>query len=509
MKITDFAPNGYTLYDYQNEFLLEVQNVIDDCDVLVIEADTGSGKSVMLQTIARFLNHRNKWSVATLTPKVQLQDQYDGQFPDTPILKGMGRYMCKEMPKLTCQEKRDEFGGCTGDCVFQKAKIKASESSNAIFNFHSYILNKINKDVIIVDESHSIYGALSELQSLKVWKHVDNYPDNIDTYADALVWIERRVEELRKEVMKLHESMKGKSDEVRGDIILEIRKQKSKLDKFTKTMNGIRIAPTNYFMEHTKEEYRHVMKDQLRLRPTTLDKLPSYIWKDNTKKIILASGTIKDMDIKKFGLGYKRVKYLTMKAPIETKDRPIKCEYVGNMAWKYQDKNILPLYNKIVEIQARHNDTKGIVHMPYNMAMKLKKVDKKKLFIYHDKDNKDKQLKKFLKSPKGTVLIASGMEEGLDLAGPDFGWQGIAKIQYPSRADNLIADWYESDPEWIKWITARTLIQQCGRINRRKGDYGITYIFDSQLGNPEKKRYGFFQRAQYMMPEHFKRRIQW
>lgn len=511
MDVNKYAPKGYKLYDYQVDYIQEVLKELDTCDVLVLDADTGSGKSVILQTIANFLNKTKKWTTATITPKVQLQDQYDKQFKDTPILKGMARYRCREIPELDCKEKREMYGNCDGcECPFVIAKKSVEKADNAVFNFHSYILNKVRKDVIIVDEAHNIYNALSDMQSLKVWKHVSNYPENLVHYSDITIWLEKEIENLESEINFICSAINSKTPlDQKREILKEASRVKKKLDKFRKTCRGIQVAPTNYFVEHSQDYYKGEMKDQLRLRPTTLEKMPAYLWGDSTQKIILASGTIREIDIKKFGLSRKRVKFFKMPAPIAAEDRPIKCEFIGNMAWKYQNKNMPRLLEKIKELKARHKDTKGIVHMPYNMSMKLKKIDTEKSFIYHDQENKDKKLKEFMDSPPGTVLIACGMDEGLDLPGREYGWQAIAKVQYPSKSDKLIEDWYENDPEWIKWLTARTIIQQSGRINRKVGDKGVTYFLDTQFGNEKKRQYGFYQRAKYMFPDHFKRRIQW
>jgi Rad3-related DNA helicase len=505
-SIIDYAPSGYSLFPYQISYLQEIQQNIDQCDVLILDADTGSGKSVILQTLARFLNKTKKLSVATITPKVQLQDQYAESFTDVPVLKGAARYTCAELPELNCQEKREILGACES-CKFTAAKKGAEESDNVIFNFHSYVFNKITKDVVIVDEAHNIYSVVSELLSLSAWKHIDKYPNNLNSYTDVINWLEQTIKELAHRDIELHKELKGAPNP--ASIIEELKLLKNKFNKYKRVLDGVRLAPVNYFIEHVQERYHGKMHDKLSIRPTTLDRMPPLLWNKNTKKVVLASGTISKLDIAKLGLSHKRVKVLTMKAPIAAQDRPIQCEFAGNMSYQYQDKNMPALYEKLKELQERHTTTKGIVHIPYNMALKLKALDKSRRFIYHTKEDKDSRFNEFLNAPPGTVLIASGMDEGIDLAGAGYQWQAIAKIQYPSKLDKLVEEWYKTDPSWVTWITARTLMQQCGRINRKQGDYGVTYILDAQFGNPVKKRWGFFQQCQHMLPTHFKERIKW
>jgi Rad3-related DNA helicase len=158
-------------------------------------------------------------------------------------------------------------------------------------------------------------------------------------------------------------------------------------------------------------------------------------------------------------------------------------------------------------------DTKGIVHVSYSIANDLKKyLENEEWALFHDKENKEDVLKFFKEgADKGYVLIAAGMNTGIDFKGPDFGWQAIGKIIYPSMGDAVLKHWYKTDNSWITWLATRELIQACGRVNRDAEDKAVTYIWDSCFGNPYKRRHGLFTNAdkQGYITDNFKKRIDW
>jgi len=100
--------------------------------------------------------------------------------------------------------------------------------------------------------------------------------------------------------------------------------------------------------------------------------------------------------------------------------------------------------------------------------------------FFHDKKNKQSQFRAWLNS-EGGILVASGMTEGLDLAGDKARWQAVGKVPWPSLADPVIREWSERDPDAYVWETLRTLIQASGRVCRTPDDFGATHIFDKDI----------------------------
>jgi hypothetical protein len=129
------------------------------------------------------------------------------------------------------------------------------------------------------------------------------------------------------------------------------------------------------------------------------------------------------------------------------------------------------------------NQTKGLIHITYNLAEKLSMYLDNSRLIWHTKEDKMRKYKEFRETTEPKVMIASGLYEGIDLAGDDYKWQVITKIPFPSLAEPAIKFKAEKDPVWYHWETLKVLIQACGRICRGPTDSGTTYIIDSSWRN--------------------------
>ncbi len=211
------------------------------------------------------------------------------------------------------------------------------------------------------------------------------------------------------------------------------------------------------------------------------------------------SATIGAKDIEYLGLNRRRVYTIKCLSPILAERRPVKYEPVGSMSYAKQQDNLPRLAAKIRELLARHPNEKGVVHLTYSLAARLRPLlsDEPRL-IWHNKYDKQEQFRKFKagKPEDGGVLMASGLYEGIDLPHDDGRWQLIAKIPWPSLADPLINYLAEQDEEYYYWETLKLVLQACGRICRRLDDYGVTYISDSSFRR-------LYTGARKLMPSYF------
>ena len=516
-SILDFVPYGYKTRPIQENMLLDIERAWPDKDVVVLQGDVGVGKSLVLQTVAKWLESLETTS-ATITPRVALQDQYLESFPNTPCLKGASRYKCSEKGVSHCAERKLVEGSyCHFNCGYTTARNAAKESSNAVFNLPSYTLFDDPRDVLLIDEAHTLLERLLETHSITVWQHRHNYPAGMELFEDLMIWIDETRLKIRAKIADTYVEIgrykeSGSVIEEYQHLIDEVNTLYKEGEKLYYVLQGIRQADSNFFLEHTEELNHGVMKPLMRIRPKTMKDMYNPLLSKKVKKVILASGTINKLDLDKLGLANKRVKYLKYESPFDPADQPIVVDPVGNMGFKYQNKNLPALIARIRETRKEFIHTKGVVHMTYGMSNKLQKKLKSKWVVYHDKHDKEDKLEFFKKeAPPGTVFIACGMGMGVDLPGPDFGWQAVAKIMYPSLNDPLIAQQYKKERSWIDWVTTREFIQVCGRINRYMGDKGVTLVWDSCLGNPEKKRFGLWQQAKKggYISKSFERRVVW
>lgn len=505
MTILDFFPSKDTPRDSQVHILEEVERIWNGADVIVTRGPVGSGKSNIGVTIANWATYDNNRTAAILTHRVSLQEQYKKSFPEIPTLMGKSRYICSAM-QMSCsdvQEAIDDY--CNPNCCYLTEKKNAEKAKVSVYNYHVYAYLEEKRNVIICDEYHSIFDILSEMYTLKVWKHKDKYPSNLSTCGDVAVWIEGRLKPLGKEIARLRPLAKEDKE-----IAKQLKEASDQHKKFTRLLAGLQIAPANFFIEHKKEFYRGKEMDCLLVRPTSLQSLPPILWRSSgIQKIVLMSGTSSEQDIKKLGLEGMRIKYIYGANPIPKESRPVDASWGINMSYEYQDKNMPELAARIETLALTHMDTKGLVHLTYGMAAKLQRYLKGDRYLWHDATTRERVLQEYLEGDHTKILMACGMSEGLDLAGPTFGFQAVAKIPYPSMADKLIKKWANEDPAWYNWMTVRTLEQMVGRISRGPDDYGVTYILDSSFGNIPKKRMGLVQRAGKLFSRDFLESITW
>ena len=503
-SILDCAPDGFTLRPYQIVALEEIERVWQSADVILLDAPVGSGKSLISMTISKWQNILGK-SVAITTPRVALQEQYLRDWPELPTLKGMSHYHCSTYD-MSCSSVSELMDNKCEGCVYTACRNQSLVASTALFNVHSYIFlynSKYTKtkpkDVLIIDEAHTTFDILSDQFELRLWKHKDRYPDEMETVGDVYTFLEAEAKKFPNEIQLL---LKGDSDDKK-----EAEKVKKKQEKYLRVMEGLSRAPTNFFIQKEQELYNKKYQEVLRIRPLDLNHMPEILWSPR-QKIVMMTGTIHDQDIKMLGLKNRRVVTVKVPNPIPAERRPVVITQGLNMGAEYQDKNLKAMAAQIERLAGIHGG-KGVVHLTYGLSHKLSAYLTDPRYMYHTSDNREEVLDNFLKSEEDKILIACGMTTGLDLVGPKYQWQAIAKVPYPSLGDPLIRKWLNENPDWFNWLSVRQVLQAVGRICRGPDDYGVTYILDNSVGTFDGKRFGLFKRVGKMIPDYFKEAVRY
>lgn len=442
----------------QKKVLTEIEDSWDVTDVYVVNVPVGGGKSRIAMTLG-------KWNFTTdiLTPTNLLVQQYVKDFPEYPKLFKASLYKCCRDAKYrkhpSCQRASD--------------MRKVMGTKRGIMNLYMYMSLLTNKrrtpgNVLVIDEAHNLLPTMQDLMAIKLWRHDYHWPDSISTREELYRWAKGQLS-----------ITENKENKVLGMIVDQCE------------------SPTpTYVFERSREWWYKTKEPQLRdlitMKPLDVSGGPSYFWGSHVQKLVLMSATINRKDIEAMGLNNRRVKYLECGSPIPKRNRPVVIDPVMTIA----KTNLHVASEKIVDqillkYIPKHRGQKGIIHATYEMAELIKKKVPAKdldLFIFHDKNNKASQFKKFLQSSSdsGKILVASGMYEGIDLPGDLGRWQIIAKVPWPSLGDKAILYKATTDPQWYAWQTLKDLIQASGRVCRGPEDYGITYILDGSF----KKLYG-------------------
>lgn len=491
---------------YQKEAIEEIETAFEKgYRHIILEAPTGSGKSEIAACFARLSNDAH-----ILTIQKLLQTQYQNDFPEMAIMKGRNAYSCiKSEEGATCAEgpcrlKKQE--SCPG-CPYRLAKIKAMAAPVTVHNFDSfYYQNSFGtgfsgRKLIIIDEAHNIAGKFSDFLSFTI-----NSRGGIDVpeayrIADYDAFVHSAWAEYSDEYGKLQiqHSLVGLSK--------ENLKRMEDLNRLIHRMGRYlnergKDNPAEYVFDYSKEGR---WAPSVTFRPVFVGDYASRWLFGYGERSLMMSATIlnKEMFCKEVGLNPKEVYYINVPSSFPAENRPILKKYAGRMGYKYIKGTLPMIVEYVQEIIDRYPNRKGIVQChSEKIAGYLKKfLDDPRYTFNKDYQTPQQMLEVHVRKP-GSIIIASGLREGLDLRGELSKIQVFCKIPYPSLGDKVVARKLELDESWYGWITTVMFVQSLGRSVRSAQEKAITFILDSGFGF-------FYTKNKRFLPAYIKEAIKW
>ena len=243
--ILDHFPPGMTPRKDQRDILLEIESSYNSYDYFMICAPTGSGKSAIAYTIAKW-----QFDTGIVTSTKTLQDQYVQSFPDIPVIKGKNNFKCEYLidknrtisqsrlesfitstnaptditrtndyykeNKLTCN-----FGPCTkkqgnendiceykeNGCDYYNQRNIGLSSDAVILNYSflftilnmPMVLEGIDREHMIYDEAHKIEDELLGYTSLTIPKSLLSGLDSkVSLYCNEIQDVLNLMRDLKK-----------------------------------------------------------------------------------------------------------------------------------------------------------------------------------------------------------------------------------------------------------------------------------------------------------------------
>jgi Rad3-related DNA helicase len=452
VSIVDHFPQGLTPRPAQRDLLLQVEAEIDRHDVLCITAPPASGKTELAIACAAWLAATRGLTVNYMPPDNVLTQQAAARYPHLQTMLKQDLYHCDHYQQSCGVTRRRTKAYCKG-CPYLAAKAAAARAAVRLMNTHVYRAHKLWAPVLIFDEAHKLVDMVEEMHHTRFWRHEYGFPDGLATVADVLEWGQEHLRDCPED------------------------------EKLRYALAAVARVRDGGLVEYRADLYRGEPDTLLEVRPATARAVPAWLWpRDRVQKIILMSATIGPKDIEDLGLAGRRVLYLNCESPIPAEQRPVIYKRVCNMAAGHME-YALPLLAAELRRLLDTEPGKGLIHLPYNVASKLRGLLSHPRLVFHDKADKAEALARFLASSpdSGTVLVASGLYEGLDLPHDLARWQVVGKVPYLSLGDAKVRERATADADWYAWRAVARLIQACGRIVRREDDFGVTYIFDSNF----------------------------
>lgn len=459
-EVLKSVPKGWTLRDVQRDILLKVEEKFDSADVFIIRLPVAGGKSLLSASLARYLNQKKKWKSRLIVPNNMLLDQYVESFPWLPILQKRTSYSCtlyeNQSVRYNCEQHKafttakDKKGTYCKGCPYVKALRKSRVLPYVALNYYTYLAYKLYGEGLIIDEGHLVSGMLKSLAAKKLWHHDYKFPAWVRTYNQLHRWA------------------------------TEALSRRPKDKKLLSLLKELQANKTRFLIEKGMSPYRGEDRECLKLIPVDVKNEPPLLWPSKVKKIFFLSGTINRKDIEDIGLGDRRICIIDAPSPIPIDRRPLYLDLQFSLSAGAKDRDLPALARYILEA-ARLNPTRGFIHAPYSLANKLKPyLAENPRFMFHDTFSKHNVFHKFLNSEDG-IMVASGMYEGIDLAGDAARWQIVTKVPWANLMEPAMKYLAEADPEGYANEAARLVTQAYGRVCRGPEDFGATTIVDKSF----------------------------
>lgn len=498
---------------------------------ILLDAPTGSGKSAMGITIAKFFKNSFYLTSSKILQDQLMKDFSSGQIQD---LKGRNSYECvaydvfpeikapkpKEYVSCAegfCKRKGDsKCGFCLPKnqapiCPYFNQLEKAKDSKVCIMNFSSFLFQSLtdnfeNRELMIIDEAHNTENQILSFVSLIL---SDGGLDlKIPEYRTAKEYYDWAI---KKNLLAVVE---GKIQEAKEDE--KIEEQEAWENTLFKLRRFMESDPTKWVCEYSKSDKR-LNIGKVELKPIFADKYAEDCLFKRANKFLLMSATIlscKNM-CESLGIKESEVEYIEMPNMFPVKNRPIFFMPSGSMSYSSRDKTLPKMLKKIEEIcQTDHKDTRGVIHTNSffisdyiydNCSSSLKK----RLFYSKSHSNEDslyassreKTLQAFEMSSNG-ILIGPSWHEGIDLKDDLSRFAIICKVPFPNFTSNKqLEARMNLSQEYYAYITALKLVQSYGRSIRNEKDWAITYIIDSDFER-------FMSKSGYLLPKWFNEAVE-
>jgi len=539
----DYFPEGRTPRLEQIQAIKSAERQFDlGANVVALQAPTGSGKSYVGMAFARKARETGQSTHAITIQKV-LQEQYGADFksPEIEILKGRANYPCsfdkddsRDASRGYCRRvakaalipeclrygtledaQQGRLPAEAHKCDYWAQLTRCQNSRITLFNFHSFLfqqrLNRFGaRDLLILDECHNAEAVLLQyvqvVLSDTILQKIGIELDLRIKTADSLVkWLEQN--HVVERIMSVLGENAGNEGVAENLTPKDTDRLRGLLDRISDLQKYLEM--TEWVIDVTEEVDEDDPTDKtrkLRARPVFVGLFAKELIFSKAFKTLAMSATILNPKIwaKNLGIRQADLGYVEIPCSFPVRNRPIFCDYAGDMSWANQESTLPNLYRTVDRILKKHQNQRGIIHAHSERLCRLilDSVSSPR-FIHLDMfpyRSKTDLLKRHLERPD-SVIVASGFHEGVDLKDDLSRFQIIAKVPWPGTMDPLVKARMAVDGSYLPYQTALKLVQSYGRSTRHAEDFSTTYITDSGF---EK----FLKRCGWLLPKWFTEAIQ-
>lgn len=505
-----------------------VQAFADGADVVILEAPTGSGKTLIAEMVRRMMDARGLYVCSDKT----LQDQFAKDFGYAKVLKGRSNYPTLDGPRdVTCADCT-KSRGVDGEwvchwcdkvhaCPYEVAKTAALNAELAVVNT-SYLLAEANyigkfskRGLVVVDEADVLERELMGFVELFIGERqlarlarasgtgIELHIPAKGTRKNAVLeWLSGEyLPMVERAVLKI---AKNETDPKRARERAAWQRAQEDAGRFVAEMK-LALGRVEEGDGETGDWVRDNDAPGLAMKPVVVGEPATRLLWPHGKKWLLMSATVISADEMIGSLGIDRagldavVVRVPMTFPVE--HRPVRIVPAADMTargkregeWAYA-------INAMMKILADHPDDKVLVHcVSYELTRFMRDGVRERLradggssgssgsrglFAYANAQERAGALASYLRSANG-VLFAPSMDRGVDLPGDACRVVVIAKVPYPYIGDKQVSARMNRGREGQTWYavqTIRSIVQMTGRGVRSAQDWAVSYVIDQQFG---------------------------
>ncbi len=505
-------PDKFThLSDEQYEAVLQILDGFRDNKVVVLDAPTGSGKTIIAETVRQLLGLRGLYVCHSKT----LQDQFYSDFPTSGIVKGRNNYLPQRKIKgLTCADCNKSTAGekpvCSwcpdvANCEYELAKRRALANPIAVIN-STYFLTECNGPGRF---SKRPFGILDEADTLE---------------QELMRFVEIRISPAMQTRLDLSPPAKVTKEEAWRDWVDEsLVRVKSKRIALSPSEQDLQLIRRAKYVENLYNRLQ-LLADGLEnqdwiynggkntqdiaFKPIVVDRLGrEFLWGHCGKFLVMSASIISAqvmLDDLGYDGGYADVR---MESQFDVENRTIRICPVANMSRAANE--IDQLVTACENIASNHPGERILLHtVSYQLADSIvsglvRGGITRPTFTYHSASERNNVVAKFRRTEEA-ILVAPSLDRGVDFRDEDCRVNVICKVPFPYLGDKQVSKrlYSPGGQTWYNVQTVRTIVQMTGRGTRHKDDWSVNYILDKQFGN-------LWSKCKNLFPQWWKDALDW
>ena len=504
-------PDGFTqLRPHQEKAIQEITDafLIDDVDVVFLDAPTGSGKTLIGEMVRRELEAHALYVCSDKS----LQDQFARDFPYSSVLKGRSNYPTQHNPAVSCADCTsdgrpggDDCWHCDGyqTCPYQIARTAALTNELAVTNT-AYLLTEANyvgkfsgRELVIADEGDTLEDIMMGFVEYRAPERLVSdlkmeFPKKGAHKKTIRDWLEEFAKAARDRSSKMPRNTPDqiKSRKAVYQAAMDADRVARELDKDIR--NKAESDADGVWLRDYDWRKKEGESPGLILKPVIVNNYGTKnLWRHGQKWLIM-SATIISADEMADSLGLP-LDYTTVKCemtfPVE--NREVILAPVADVTYKKMDQAREQLAFAIKVAADKHPGERILVHtVSYKLARDLEnllrrgeyQIRGRKIVTYTEGRQRQAALDTYLNN-EGAIMLAPSMTRGIDLADDACRVQIIAKCPFPALGDKQVSSrtHLPGGQMWYTVKTIRDIVQMTGRGVRHDQDWCTTYIFDSQF----------------------------